>query len=250
MGGLLLLLLQVVYGVLRYSRFINAFLASFYDKNRWGMEAVNSTAKQYCCTYETTTAAHCQYCLIHARTAPLAGVPAHCRPLCVHLSCCLIVLSVSWCCASIVVAAIMLTCSPTPCMQWQCAAGRQQQVPHHDLPGRLQAAGAELRRVQVCVCVVDLSAGLALCAGIQPCAGQTTTHTLFVPLASYHPGRQLVCAHDARQMEVLLGYLFDPTALQGPCRQDWLKVYDKEVCLCQQLSGRGRAGGWVHCISI
>jgi hypothetical protein len=25
---------QVVYGVLRYSRFINAFLASFWDKNR------------------------------------------------------------------------------------------------------------------------------------------------------------------------------------------------------------------------
>lgn len=26
--------LQVVYGVLRYSRFLNAFLASFWDKNR------------------------------------------------------------------------------------------------------------------------------------------------------------------------------------------------------------------------
>lgn len=34
LAGVCLLLLQVVYGVLRYSRFINAFLASFWDKNR------------------------------------------------------------------------------------------------------------------------------------------------------------------------------------------------------------------------
>ena len=30
-------------------------------------------------------------------------------------------------------------------------------------------------------------------------------------------------------MEVLLSYLFDPDTLKGPCREDWLKVYDKEV---------------------
>jgi hypothetical protein len=34
---------------------------------------------------------------------------------------------------------------------------------------------------------------------------------------------------DARKLEVLLSYLFDAAALQGPCREDWLKLYDKEV---------------------
>lgn len=41
--------------------------------------------------------------------------------------------------------------------------------------------------------------------------------------------RQLVEVQDDRKMEVLLSYLFDTAALQGNCREDWLKVYDKEV---------------------
>jgi hypothetical protein len=42
-------------------------------------------------------------------------------------------------------------------------------------------------------------------------------------------------------MEVLLSYLFDPAALQGNCREDWLKVYDKEV---RKLAVPSVQGGW------
>jgi hypothetical protein len=32
-------------------------------------------------------------------------------------------------------------------------------------------------------------------------------------------------------MEVLLGHLFSEGVLAGGCRQDWLREYDKPVCL-------------------
>jgi hypothetical protein len=76
-------------------------------------------------------------------------------------------------------------------------------------------------------------------------ASRTHTHTHTPPLWVAHPCqpannaalcgppvsrcRQLVEAQAAQQMEVLLSFLFDSTALQQGCRQDWLAAYDKEV---------------------
>lgn len=34
---------------------------------------------------------------------------------------------------------------------------------------------------------------------------------------------------DCAKVEVLLRYLFDPAALRGACREDCLKLYDKQV---------------------
>jgi hypothetical protein len=38
---------QVVYGVLRYNKFLNAFLASFWDKNRYARGQVMHEQQQH-----------------------------------------------------------------------------------------------------------------------------------------------------------------------------------------------------------
>ncbi len=50
--------------------------------------------------------------------------------------------------------------------------------------------------------------------------------------------RRLVASQDAQKLAVLLRYLTDEAKLREVCREEWLKLYDKQVrglrgtCVC------------------
>jgi hypothetical protein len=60
-------------------------------------------------------------------------------------------------------------------------------------------------------------------------------------LAAAH--RRLVASQDAQKLAVLLRYLTDEAKLQEVCREEWLKLYDKQV-------GAGGACGGLCCSCI